>query len=213
MMNKRRWSTRRSNNCPDDIVRELGFEPTRYGSGAGYLATALCGSAQCFWSTSVSGLHARAASAREPYQGEPSVLPVSECDCLPSWPQGELGEQSSGDADPEVPSLSPVTRLLPPSSISVPPTYAQYTYGSNQSHTHAHKLLEWIESKEPAAQVKASPVKDVALTGPRPACFQVAHRSSPVRYGVREDTPRAAQHFSHTRVSMCVLYRGHGERG
>lgn len=50
-------------------------------------------------------------------------------------------------------------------------------------------------------------MKDAALRGPRPACLQVAHQSSPLRYRVREDTPGAAQKFTHRSQHMHVVQR------
>ena len=77
---------------------------------------------------------------------------------------------------------------------------------------HGYKLPERLEDEEPAAQVEVSAVKDAALRGPRRACLQVAHQSSPLRYGVREDTPGAAQQFTH-RSQHVLLFRGHRESG
>lgn len=49
--------------------------------------------------------------------------------------------------------------------------------------------------------------KDAALRGPRRACLQVAHQSSPLRYGVRDDTPGAAQPFTHQSQRVDVVQR------
>lgn len=147
---------------------------------------------------------ARIESAGKPYQGEPSAL------LQPSWPQEEMGGQSSWGRLTQ----SLVPRLLLSIICFHGPTHLSAV--NRKSHPLPHAWVQAPERLEdgrtccPGGGVRRK--GDAALRGPRRACLQVATSHHPSDTGADDTSPEQPSH-SHTRVSVWMLFRGHGKRG
>lgn len=143
----------------------------------------------------------------EALQGEPSALSAAIM-----APGRDGRAELLGKADPEPSSKAPPSIIcFHYVSIPHPPECSKQNKPSSPARMGTSSQRgSRTKNPLPSGGVRS---EGCSPQRPRRACLQVAHQSSPLRCGVREGTPGAAQQFAHTRVSMCVLYRGHGERG